>query len=192
MGTDPGRQSPDALLSPWSGVGYRHIPKDSEYGPIDFRFAGLARDNRWNHAGEPTFYLAGDLGVAIGEYGRHFRVDRPQELAEQTRERSVYAISVVVDALLDLRDERVHEIFSLRDAPHCFLDKGLCRRIAREVRERSSAQALLVPSMAFLDDTQRWVMALFLEKLPTHFVASVEHQGTFTLRPGERSVDLWA
>ena len=43
--------------------------------------------------------------------------------------------------------------------------------------------------MAFLDDTQRWVMALFLEKLPAHFVASVEHQGTFTLSPGERGED---
>lgn len=44
------------------------------------------------------------------------------------------------------------------------------------------AQALLVPSMAFLDAPERWVLVLFLDKLPAdhrHFVTALEAAGTF-------------
>ena len=54
-----------AVLHPWSGTAIRHIPAASRFDVLDTRFAGLAADNRWNEAGEPTFYLARDLGVAL-------------------------------------------------------------------------------------------------------------------------------
>jgi hypothetical protein len=53
-----------AFLHPWSGTAIRHIPAGSRFDVLDTRFAGLAADNRWNEAGEPTFYLAGDLIVS--------------------------------------------------------------------------------------------------------------------------------
>ena len=61
-----------AHLAGWSGDAYRHIPKTSPFDVLDFRFAGLGADNRWNTPGQPTLYLAGDEGVLIAEWGRHF------------------------------------------------------------------------------------------------------------------------
>jgi hypothetical protein len=43
---------------------------------------------------------------------------------------------------------------------------------------------MLVPSVAFLDDPERWVAMLFLEKLPPdprQFITAVEALGTFHL-----------
>ena len=42
----------------------------------------------------------------------------------------------------------------------------LCRATAPYLRTATPAQALLVPSVAFLDDLERWVAVLFLDKLP--------------------------
>ncbi len=97
-------------------------------------------------------------------------------------ERAVYRLEVVVAHLIDLRDPEVHRALSLRDAPACFLDKGIARSTAQFLRRTTLAQALLVPSMAFLDSPERWVMTLFLDKLPAdhrRFITAVEAAGTF-------------
>jgi len=54
----------DDLVAPWSGDALRHIPAGSPFDVLDFRFAGLGAENRWNDPGQPTLYLAGDAGVA--------------------------------------------------------------------------------------------------------------------------------
>lgn len=153
-------------LVPWSGVGYRHLPGGAGYDILDFRFAGLAADNRWNVPGEPTLYVAGDIGVAIAEFGRHFETNRTPDLAAQTVQRTVYRLALQVDYLIDVRQAPVWRALSLENAPFCFSDRNVARATARYLRHTTPAQALLVPSMAVLDQLDRWVLVLFLEKLP--------------------------
>ena len=95
-------------------------------------------------------------------------------------------MDLTVDALVDLRDPAVHHALSLHNAPHCFLDKDVARSTAQFLRRTTPARALLVPSMAFLDDLERWVLVVFLDKLPadpSRFITAVEPAGTFTVAP---------
>ena len=175
----------DAFLAPWSGAAYRHLPAGAPYDVLDFRYAGRGADNRWNEPGEPTLYLAGDLGVIIAEFGRHFDVHRDPALKDVTAQRIVYRLEVAVERVLDLRDPRVCQALSLPDAPFCFTDTGIARATARFPRRATAAQALLAPSIAMLDKPDRWIMALFLEKLPadpTRFISGVQVEGPLRWR----------
>ena len=63
-----------------------------------------------------------------------------------------------------------------------FLDRVVCRATAGFIRATTPAQAIRVPSVAFLDDPRRWVLVLFLEKLPPEprsFIRSVRRVGIF-------------
>ena len=170
----------DDLVTPWSGIAYRHLPAQSPYGILDFRFAGHAADNRWNDQGAPTLYLAGDIGVAIAEFGRHFEQNRTPALAGAVAARTVYRLDLAIDRVLDLRDAQLWQALSLTNAPQCFLDKSIARATANFLRATTTAQAVLVPSVAFLDQLDRCVLALFLEKLPADpsgFVRSFQVEG---------------
>ncbi len=172
----------DASARPWSGRAFRHIPANSPHGVLDFRFAGRAADNRWNQPGEPTLYLASDPGVALAEFACHFREDRSLQLSQGAVERAVFQLSITVDGLIDLTHPEVQLALSLKNAPHCFLDKRLARATAHFLRHTTAAQALRVPSMAFLAARDRWILVLFLEKLPAdqqRFITAVEAFGTF-------------
>jgi RES domain-containing protein len=153
-------------LQRWSGAALRHIPAGSPYDVLDVRFAGRGSDNRWNEPGSPTLYLAGDEGVLIAEWGRRFRTQRTAQLQQVTVERSVYRLELSLDSVLDLRVADVCRALSVSDAPSCFADVGFARATAYFIRHTTDAQALLVPSMGFLDDFERWCLAVFLEKLP--------------------------
>jgi len=155
-----------AFLHPWRGTAFRHMPAGSRFDVLDTRFAGLAADNRWNEAGEPTFYLAGDLGVALAEYARHLREDVGMPGTPPVHERAVYRIDVRVEALLDLRDPHVRSAIGLHGGARRFLERDVARATARFLRRTTAAEALLVPSVAFLDDFERWNLVLFLDKLP--------------------------
>jgi RES domain-containing protein len=175
-----------ALLAPWSEEAYRHIPEGSTIDVLDFRFAGLAADNRWNAPGESTLYLARDDGVAIAEFARHLEEDRTPALKGQTTTRQLYRLRVMIDRILDLRKSSVLEALSIENAPYCFLDKAVARATARYLRTVTPTQGILVPSIAFLDDPERWVSVLFLEKLPPDpraFVTSVELDRVFRFGP---------
>jgi len=169
-------------LQPWSGPALRHIPAGAHRDVLDFTYAGRSTENRWNVAGEPTLYLASGSDVAVAEFGRHFREDRTASLGAQTVERTVYRLTVALDAVLDLRDAAVWGALSLPNPPHCFLDREIARATARFVRATTAAQGLWVPSVAFLDDLTRGNLVVFLEKLPanpTHFILHVDVVGTF-------------
>lgn len=156
----------DDLVAPWSGDALRHIPAGSPFDVLDFRFAGLGAENRWNDPGQPTLYLAGDAGVLVAEWGRHFALNRAPHLQQETVERAVFTLRLSIDHVLDLRDARVLAALSLADTPARFTDRELARATARFVRSTTRARALLVPSMGFLDDLDRWCLVAFLEKLP--------------------------
>jgi RES domain-containing protein len=155
-----------AHIRPWGGVGVRHVPADSPYGVLDTRFAGRVGDNRWNRAGDPTFYIASDRGVALAEFARHFRERQDAALAPLAVERALYQLSVKVTALLDLRQPGVRAALGLHGGARRFLDAEVARATATFIRRATSAEALLVPPVAFLDDPARWNLVLFLEKLP--------------------------
>ncbi len=167
------------FLHPWRGTAIRHIPAHSRFDVLDTRFAGLAADNRWNEAGEPTLYLAGDLAVALAEYARHLRDDVGISGTPLIHERAVYQIDVRVDAVLDLRDPQIRSAIGLRGGARRFLDRGAARATARFLRLTTSAEGLLVPSVAFLDDLSRWNLVLFLDKLPadvTSYMSATFHR----------------
>jgi RES domain-containing protein len=155
----------DAWLRAWSGYAYRHIPAGAGYDILDFRFAGLIGNNRWNVAGERTLYVAADSGVVIAEFAPHLEHNWPHVPGSQTLARELYRLHLSIDTLLDLRDRRVMDALFVENAPHCFLDQSIARATADYVRRATRAQALLVPSMAFLDDPARWVGVIFLENL---------------------------
>jgi RES domain-containing protein len=169
-----------AHLHPWSGEAFRHIPAGARFDVLDFRFAGRGSENRWNEPGVPTLYLAGDDRVLIAEWGRHFAVNRTERLQQETVERSVYRLTLSLDHLLDLRRPAVWDALSLENAPYCFADVAIARATATFVRRTTVAQGLLVPSVAFLDQLDRWRLVAFLEKLPadpTAFISAVTSCG---------------
>jgi RES domain-containing protein len=171
------------LLRPWSGVGFRHIPAGSPFGVLDTRFAGRSTDNRWNDAGDPTLYVAGDRAVAIAEFARHLQERFSATAAAMLIERAMYRLDLRLRAVLDLRDPHARTALGQPHDVYQFLDIAYARATANFVRRTTAAEALFVPSMAFLDDTSRWNLVLFLEKLPadlTSFITPVA-DGVFRL-----------
>jgi RES domain-containing protein len=147
-------------------------------------YCGRSNENRWNVAGEPTLYLAKEKDVALAEYARHFQVNRTPRLAAKTYRRQVYRFHVELDLVLSLRSPDVWLELSLTNPPDCFKDKSVARSTAQFIRNTTATQALLVPSVAFLDDLEQWCLVLFLEKLPPDpyaFLPSVQLDGYFQI-----------
>ncbi|MBA2276714.1 MAG: RES domain-containing protein [Chloroflexia bacterium] len=153
-------------IVPWIGAAYRHIRAGADRDPLDFMFAGAFARNRWNVPRDPTLYLAGDLGVLIAEWGRQLSSAVDPEAPASTVARDVSRFQLRLEAVIDVRDPAVTAALGRPDAPHCFLDREIARSTARYLRETTPAQALLVPSIAFLDDLTRWNLVVFLDKLP--------------------------
>ncbi len=135
--------------------------------------------------GAPTLYLASERGVAIAEWGRHLERDVPHVGAGAVQERALYAITLTLDGVLDLRERAVTDGLGLTDAPGCFLDRAVARATAGFIRHTTRSQGLLVPSVAFLDDLDRWNLVVFLEKLgaPLDSVATARRIGAFRVLP---------
>jgi RES domain-containing protein len=174
------------FLEPLTVHAVRHIPDHPTrtYDIYDFSYCGRGSENRWNVAGEPTLYLAKEKDVALAEYARHFRVDRTPSLAARTYRRRVYRFEVRLEGVIDLTRTQVWHELSLQNAPDCFKDKSIARATAHFIRNTTPARAILVPSIAFLDDRSRWCLVLFLEKLPAdarEFLPSVVPDGFFQI-----------
>jgi RES domain-containing protein len=176
-----------AHLKTWSGVALRHLPAGAHYDVLDFRFAGRGADNRWNGPGVPTLYLAGDEGVLIAEWGRHFAINRDSSLKPLTQERRVFRLELALDQVIDLRQAAVWDELSLGNAPQCFLEVDVARAVAEFIRKTTIAQGMLVPSMGFLDHLDRWCLVVFLEKLgdPKSFISSVTNGGAVQMSDGD-------
>lgn len=167
-------------LKRWSGAALRHLPAGSSLDVLDFRYAGRGAANRWHEPGAPTLYLAGDEGVLLAEWGRHFETNRTAQLQQMTVARQVFSLELSIDSVLDMRSGEVCTALSLNNAPYCFADIHVARATANFVRRTTGAQALLVPSMGFLDDLERWCLVAFLEKLPPDprsFISAVIPRG---------------
>jgi len=177
---------PQNYISPWLGYAVRHIPDTPGkfYDIYDFQYCGRSNENRWNVAGEPTLYLAKEKDVALAEYARHFQVDRTPGLASKTYRRQVFRFRVELEYVLDLTIPQVWDQLSMSNAPDCFKDKTVARSTANFIRNTTSTQAIIVPSIAFLDNLEQWCLVLFLEKLlpdTRKFLPSVEADGFFQI-----------
>jgi RES domain-containing protein len=172
------------LIGPWSGTTYRHIPADRGYDVRDLRYAHRRSSGRWHWEGQPTLYLASDAGVAIGEFARHLAVDRTG--APLPARRTVYEMGVRLSRTVDLRDPAVLRLIGRDDAPECWLDVRIARAVATFFRDSLDVQALLVPSVAYLDDGDRFNVVAFLENLPENpraFLPRARKRATVQVEP---------
>lgn len=172
------------FIKPWVGSAFRHLPDASAIDVYDFSYCAMATENRWNVFGEPTLYLGGDKQVVIGEFSRHFQENRSQSLAGKIHCRRIWRFSVKLGRTLDLRDPEVCKALSLPNAPTCFKDKQVARSTAAFVRHTFQVEAILVPSMVFLDNLSKWCLALFLDNLPADIhrvLPKVQAHGRFEI-----------
>lgn len=137
--------------------------------------------NRWNAAGEPTRYLAGDRGVLLAEFARHLDVSSD----DQREERQVWRMTLQLDRVADLREPRGRAAFGGPTDETDLRDPATAQALAARVREHPDAQALLVPSMAFLDDPERWCLCLFADRVEGKpgRILGIERVGTLCLAP---------
>lgn len=111
-------------------------------------------------------------------------MDRSPALAGYVNRRQVYRFEVRLGHTLDLCDPRVWQGLSLEYAPACFLDKAIARATATFIRNTTRTGAIFVPSAAFLDQLDKWILVVFLEKLPNdtrRFLPSVMEDGEFII-----------
>ena len=172
------------LVGPWEGRAYRHIPADGGHDVRDLRYAGRRSSGRWHWRGQPTLYLASSPAVAISEFARHLALDRGGNLLAARR--AVYELGVRLERTVDLRDRRVLGHIGRDDAPGCWLDERIARAVATFFRDSLGVQGLLVPSVAHLDDQNRFNVVCFLENLPTNprtFLPRARKRATVEVQP---------
>ena len=160
-GLDPvGRRAVQLPLLAWDRPLYCHAPADDGFDPDALGSAADASD-RWCAAGQPTAYLAGDAGVAMAELARHHP---PGGRAVERRIMRIEPRPGAIRALVDLRDAAVLRALGAPEAPERYLDRELARSVAATVRSDERHAGIIVPSMAFLDRTERPTIVLFVER----------------------------
>ncbi len=121
--------------------------------------------NRWSELGEPTLYLAGDLGVVHAEHGRHWK--------EPVQPVCIWRLRVSLTDVIDIRSTEVRERLGLPDDPAWILDRDRSRAVARALRRLGSVEALLVPSAAFVDRPEHGNLVVFADRLRRSLTAAV-------------------
>ena len=147
-----------ARTTSFRGHAFRCVPDN---GPVELEslVSTDGENDRWNHPGEPTLYLALDPGVAIAEAGRHHEPAADAESCQR-----LLRLEVATDELLDLREPSTADALGVDGAPFTFLDRDRARQLASRIRREGSAKGLIVPSAAFLDDASRGNLVLFAER----------------------------
>lgn len=146
------------FVEPFGGRVYCHVPTS-----VPFEVRRLARPDdgrdRWGTPGERTIYLAGDPAVALAEYARNRDPGAPGE------ESRIIGLRLRAVSVLDLRRSSVAVAAGVPPASRRVGDREIARRVSRQVRAGVQCDGLLVPSMAFLDRTDRFNVVLFVERL---------------------------
>lgn len=164
--------------SSWVGGLYRHVPVDADV--LNFEFAGLFGENRWNSAGERTLYLAADQGVLATEWARHLPYPWPASVGHRALTRQLFRLHVHVSRVADVRNPAFLQRCGIEPSADWFVDVSSARRVASVVRRTTTIQAIIVPSVAFIDDQTRWNLVVFLDKVPTdtrQWITSTESIG---------------
>ena len=113
--------------------------------------------NRWSRPGEPTIYLGSDTAVALAEFARHLDPESPVV-------GGLWTVDVQLDRVVDVRNVDVRADAALPDDPRWLLDRERCRSLAAAFRVKG-AQGMIVPSVAFLDQRERWNLVVFADRL---------------------------
>ncbi len=129
----------------FAGAVYLHLPLEAT-NPLDFTPLG-DEENRWNRRGQPTLYLACDIGVVLAELGRH--VDESHETSIARR---IFRLEVDLDRLVDVRSADPSR-YAERDAAKTESDE----------RRASGSRGLIVPSVAFADRPDKFNIVVFLD-----------------------------
>ena len=150
---------PDDALAPRMGLASAFSAPVLSSGPASDRFdvhrLVTTDGNRWSGPGEPTLYFAGDPGVALAEVGRHWDPGSGRQ--------ALWEAQLTLSAAVDLRREEVRSAAGVPQDPRWFLDRGRCRDLAIRFR-KAGCDGLIVPSVAFLDDLDRWNAVVFVDR----------------------------
>jgi RES domain-containing protein len=155
----------EALLTRWSGLAYRHVPTADPAAVLDTQPSALRGVGRWHSSGEHTLYLAGDRAIVLAEFARHMLDQRPAGATRGLRVRHIFQLRVDLERVVDLREPAVRDALRIGDDPAWIRDIARTHAVAGVLRHDSPAQALLVPSMAFVDQPERWNLVIFREKV---------------------------
>jgi hypothetical protein len=79
--------------------------------------------------------------------------------------RGVFRYQLRLDAVIDLRDSVNCDALGMPEHPARYMNPEIATWAASKLRKDTPAQAMLVPSVAFLDDFTRWNLVVFLEKV---------------------------
>jgi RES domain-containing protein len=157
-----------ALCGRFSRHAYVHAPADEPFNL--HRLIERDEPERWSGPEEPTIYLAGDVGVALAELGRHARELPTVGIAR----RRIVRVHVSLDRVLDLTRAETLEALGLEDGSMDLLDRSRTRELARDVRRSGDCDAILVPSVAFLDQPDRWNLVIFADRLADGVAGAIE------------------
>jgi RES domain-containing protein len=174
----------DSELQPitFAGRAFRSVPETGPFDPEALVSDDGATD-RWNRPGEPTLYLALDLGVAVAEAGRHLATDgNSQGICHR-----IMQLTVTAQRIVDLRQPASAAAAGL-SSPVAILDRATARTVAARLRDARSFGGILVPSAAFLDDPARANLVLFMEASDgiRSVIDSWEQVGRLELPAGQR------
>jgi RES domain-containing protein len=161
------------LAAPFAATAWCSGPSG---GRLDADALVTTDGNRWSEPGEPTVYLAGDPGVALAEVGRHWT----SAIERQT----LWRVDLHLSAAMDLRRQEVRAAVGIPPDARWYLDRDRCRQLARRTRA-AGCDGIIVPSVAFLDDVERWNAVIFVDRAAAlgsvirrpEAVAAVEFQG---------------
>ena len=166
-------------IESWRGTAFRNVPRGA--GPLDITRAGLAR-GRWNLPGEPTHYLASSREVAAAEWLRHLE-DAGLSAGVPVPGRDLYEVALSLKRIIDFRDGANQAQLAIDDMSKLVLDPFAARALATFVRSALEAEAIWVPSVAFLDRRDQGNLVIFLERLhaPLKDLATARLVGKLTL-----------
>ena len=152
------RTTLEPLVVPFGGTVCCHAPADR---PFDLDALDRADDghDRWSSPATRTTYLAGDPLTALAEFARHGQQGGPAE------DRRVMSLRLMAVTAIDLRRSATRSALDIEGGPEVFLDRGRTRELSRAIRTASVCEALIVPSMAFLDRPDRFNVVIFCEAL---------------------------
>jgi RES domain-containing protein len=148
-------------IEPWQGTAYRHVPRGAR--PLDTTRAGLGR-GRWNLPGQPTHYLASSREVAAAEWLRHLE-DTGLSAGTPAPARDLWEVTCSLRRTIDFRDGANQAELSIDDMSKLVLDPVAARALATFVRSTLDAEAIWVPSVAFLDRRDQGNLVIFLDRL---------------------------
>ncbi|MDQ3552974.1 MAG: RES family NAD+ phosphorylase [Chloroflexota bacterium] len=152
------------LLGPWTGVAYRHIPAGVSRSALDETYLGRSPGNRWNEAGTPTLCFASDIAVVLAEYGRHIATEIPDGVPERLA-RSLWEVAIWLERTLDLRDPRTIDAMGSGPVEDWILDVKSTQATANYLRTQAGVQALIVPSVAFLDRPDTYNLIVYRDRI---------------------------